>query len=43
MTLTFELDREDLAFIGQNNRSVVDPGEFEVLVGGLAEKFTLTR
>lgn len=42
-TLTFELDRDDLAFIGQNNRSVVEPGEFEVLVGGLAEKFTLTR
>ena len=42
-TLTFELDREDLAFIGQNNRSVVEPGEFEVLLGGLVEKFTLTR
>jgi beta-glucosidase len=42
-TLTFELEREDLSFIGQNNRPVVEPGDFEVLVGGLTEKFTLTR
>ncbi|MCA1619471.1 MAG: fibronectin type III-like domain-contianing protein, partial [Acidobacteria bacterium] len=41
-TLTFELAREDLSFIGQNNRPVVEPGDFEVLVGGLTEKFTLT-
>jgi beta-glucosidase len=40
-TLTFELDRADLSFIGQNNQPVVEPGEFEVLVGGLTEKFTL--
>jgi beta-glucosidase len=41
-TLTFELEREDLSFIGDNNRPVVEPGEFEVLIGGLTEKFTLT-
>jgi beta-glucosidase len=41
-TLTFELDRDDLSFIGQNNRPVVEPGDFELLVGGLTEKFTLT-
>jgi beta-glucosidase len=41
-TLTFELDRDDLSFIGNNNRPVVEPGDFEVLVGGLTEKFTLT-
>ncbi|HEV7905168.1 MAG TPA: glycoside hydrolase family 3 N-terminal domain-containing protein, partial [Pyrinomonadaceae bacterium] len=40
-TLTFELDRADLSFIGQNNQPVIEPGEFEVLVGGLTEKFTL--
>jgi len=40
-TLTFELGREDLSFIGQNNRPTVEPGDFEVLVGGLTEKFTL--
>ncbi len=42
-TLTFELERADLSFIGHDNRPVVEPGEFEVLVGGLTEKFTLTR
>lgn len=40
-TLTFELGRDDLAFIGPANRPVVEPGEFEILVGGLKEKFTL--
>ena len=41
--LTFELDRDDLSFIGQNNRPVVEPGDFELLIGGLTEKFTLTQ
>jgi beta-glucosidase len=41
-TLTFELDRDDLTFIGQNNRPVIEPGDFELLIGGLTEKFTLT-
>lgn len=42
-TLSFELTRDDLSFIGQNNRPVIEPGDFEVLVGGLSEKFTPTR
>jgi beta-glucosidase len=42
-TLTFELGREDLSFVGQDNRPTVEPGDFEVIVGGLTEKFTLTR
>ncbi|HYO62758.1 MAG TPA: glycoside hydrolase family 3 C-terminal domain-containing protein, partial [Pyrinomonadaceae bacterium] len=42
-TLTFELDRDDLSFIGHNNRPVVEPGDFEVLVGGLTGRFTLTK
>jgi beta-glucosidase len=42
-TLSFELARDDLSFIGENNRPVIEPGDFEVLVGGLTEKFTLTR
>jgi beta-glucosidase len=41
-TLTFDIERDDLSFIGQNNRPIVEPGDFEVLVGGLTEKFTLT-
>lgn len=42
-TLTFTLDREDLSFIGQDNRPTVEPGDFEILVGGLTQKFTLTK
>ena len=40
-TLSFSLNRNDLTFIGANNRPVVEPGDFTVLVGGLSEKFTL--
>jgi beta-glucosidase len=40
-TLTFKLKREDLSFIGADNKPVVEPGEFEVKVGGLSQKFTL--
>jgi beta-glucosidase len=42
-TLSFQLSSDDLSFIGENNRPVIEPGDFEVLVGGLTEKFTLTR
>ena len=40
-TLTFKLSRDDLSFIGADNKPVVEPGDFTVLVGGLSEKFTL--
>jgi beta-glucosidase len=40
-TLTFTLRPEDLSFIGLNNKSVVEAGDFEVMVGGLTGKFTL--
>ena len=40
-TLTFKLRRDDLSFIGADNKPVVEPGEFEVKVGGLSQKFTL--
>jgi beta-glucosidase len=40
-TLTFRLRGEDLSYIGADNRPVVEPGEFEVLVGGRVAKFTL--
>jgi beta-glucosidase len=40
-TLTFTLRPDDLSFIGTNNKPVVEAGEFEVMVGGLTEKFTL--
>ncbi len=39
--LTFSLGRDDLSFIGIDNKPVVEPGEFTILVGGLEAKFTL--
>lgn len=40
-TLTFTLNREDLSFIGENNKPIVEPGDFTVMIGGLSDKFTL--
>lgn len=40
-TLTFKLRRDDLSFIGSNNKPVAEPGDFDVLVGGLKDRFTL--
>ncbi len=40
-TLTFRLRRNDLSFIGANNKPVIEPGEFEVTIAGLKEKFEL--
>lgn len=40
-TLTFKLRRDDLSFIGANNKPVVEPGEFDVKVGSLSQRFTL--
>lgn len=40
-TLTFKLRQEDLSFIGSNNRPVTEPGDFEVMIGGLKGRFTL--
>lgn len=39
--LTFTLRPDDLSFVGADNRNTVEPGDFTVMVGGLAEKFTL--
>lgn len=40
-TLTFKLRPDDLSFIGSNNKPVVEPGEFEVTIAGLKDKFEL--
>jgi len=40
-TLTFTLHPADLSFIGSNNRPVIEPGDFEVAVGGLKDRFTV--
>jgi beta-glucosidase len=40
-TLDFKLRQEDLSFIGNDNKPITEPGDFEVVIGGLKEKFTL--
>jgi len=40
-TLTFTLRPDDLSFIGATNKPVLEPGEFEVIVAGLKDKFEL--
>jgi beta-glucosidase len=40
--LTFRLGMNDLSFIGADNKPVVEAGDFEVMVAGLKDKFTLT-
>jgi beta-glucosidase len=37
----FTLDKEELAFINAENKPVVEPGIFDVSVGGLRKNFTL--
>jgi beta-glucosidase len=37
--LNFALTADDLSFIGMENKSVVEPGTFDVLVGGLHQSF----
>ncbi|HEV2835182.1 MAG TPA: glycoside hydrolase family 3 N-terminal domain-containing protein [Pyrinomonadaceae bacterium] len=40
-TLTFKLRREDLSFIGTDSKPVIEPGEFEIKIANLAQRFTL--
>jgi beta-glucosidase len=40
-SLTFKLSRHDLSFIGSDNKPVAEPGDFDVMVGGLSDRFTL--
>jgi beta-glucosidase len=40
-TLTFKLHRDDLSFIGADNKLIVEPGEFEVTIAGLKDRFEL--
>jgi beta-glucosidase len=42
-TLRFTLRANDLSFVGSNNKSIVEPGEFEVRVAGLTKRFTLSQ
>ncbi len=40
-TLTFKLRNEDLSFINAENKRVAEPGEFEIKIAGLTQKFIL--
>jgi beta-glucosidase len=40
-TLTFTLRRDDLSFIGADNKPMVEPGDFDVIAGNLKDSFTL--
>jgi beta-glucosidase len=38
-TVSFELPAKQLSFVGRNNALVLEPGEFDVQVGGLTARF----
>ncbi|HEX4899195.1 MAG TPA: glycoside hydrolase family 3 N-terminal domain-containing protein [Pyrinomonadaceae bacterium] len=40
-TVTFKLRREDLSFIGTDNKPIVEPGDFEIRIAGLMQRFTV--
>lgn len=40
-TVTFSIQAKDLAFVGLDNKWVTEPGEFEVMIGGLRDMFVL--
>jgi beta-glucosidase len=40
-SLSFTLNNADLSFIGLDNKPKVEPGEFQVFVGGLKASFNL--
>ena len=39
--VTFRVPVRELAFIGLNNRPMVEPGEFDVMIGGQTARFTV--
>jgi beta-glucosidase len=39
----FELTWDDLAFIGPDNKPIVEPGEFKVQVGKMSVSFTAVQ
>ncbi|MFN3405998.1 MAG: glycoside hydrolase family 3 N-terminal domain-containing protein [Cytophagaceae bacterium] len=41
-TVEFELSTDDLGFIGQDLKKITEPGEFEVMIGGLKDGFVVT-
>jgi beta-glucosidase len=39
--LTFTLRSDDFSFIGADNKPTIEPGDFEVMIGNLTDKFML--
>ena len=39
--VTFKLSRDDFSFVGLDNKSIVETGDFTVMIGDLSEKFAL--
>jgi beta-glucosidase len=37
--VSFELTSDDLSFIGANNKRAIEPGIFDVRIGGLRQTF----
>lgn len=42
-TVEFVLTSENLSFIGRENQRIVEPGEFQAMVGDLVQKFMLVK
>lgn len=40
-TVTFKLNLDDLSYIGQDSKRIVEPGEFKITVGNLTDNFVL--
>ena len=41
-TVTFTLAADDLRYVGRDGRMVLEPGAFDVMVGGLTGTFHVT-
>jgi beta-glucosidase len=41
-TVTFTLPVADLSFVGRNGRPVLEPGTYEVMIGGLTASFEVS-
>jgi beta-glucosidase len=41
--LRFTLRPDDLSFVGPKNKPIIEPGEFEVAIAGLTERFILSQ
>ncbi len=41
--INFHLDKDDLAFVGRDNRWILEPGTFKVMIADLSEEFVLQK